>query len=114
MKKRVSSQERLQRMALEAELTAKEKAEEKGKKKKVKKKTGKTAKKSTTTRARKTVASSPRMKMAWKVFNAQGKEVAAFPYPKKDEADAKAVALTARSKKEHRVRPVKVPIDEAI
>ncbi len=113
MKKRVSSQERLQRMALEAELTAKEKAEEKGKKK-VKKKTGKTAGKSTTTRARKTVASSPRMKMAWKVFNAQGKEVAAFPYPKKDEADAKAVGLTARSKKEHRVRPVKVPIDEAI
>jgi hypothetical protein len=50
------------------------------------------------------------MKFVWKVFNNNCKEVACFPYPEKDEADARATKLTQKTGKEHFVNSVKVPM----
>ena len=54
------------------------------------------------------------MKIIWRVLDPNSKAVAAFPYPKKDDADAKAAALSKRHDKEYRVRPVKVPLNTEV
>ena len=95
MAKRVSNKERVQRAALEAELTAKDKAEKKKTTKKTAKKTTKKATKKVTKKAaprKKAAASSGgALKVVWKVFDPASKEVGAFPYPQKDKAEERAV-----------------------
>jgi hypothetical protein len=105
----MSSKERLQRLALEAELTAKEKAE----KKKVKavgtaaeEPSGKVA-----PARKKAVAAPKRQKLVWKVFNASYKEVGVFPYPQKAEADAMCTKLQDKSGQPHFVNAVSVPME---
>ncbi len=107
MAKRASNKQRVQRMALEAELTAEEKT-----KKKKKKKVKSTKKKTTARKLPK--ASSAGMKMVWKVIDPNYKTIATFPYPKKDDAEAKCEALTKRTGKDYRVRGVKVPLDQVV
>ncbi len=106
MAKRPSNKERVQRKALEAQLTAKDKAEKKVKKK--------TTKKTTASRKKVVAASGDRMKYVWKVFNTKLKEVAAFPYAQRDKADAKAAHLSKLHGQEHEVRGVKVPLNQVI
>ncbi len=99
---------------MENAATDKEKVEKKEVKKTTKKtaKT-KTAKKKTTgTATKKSAATAKRLRIVWTVFDDRLKEVASFPYPKKDEADKKAAALTKKSGKDHVVRPNKVPMED--
>ena len=125
MAKRASNRERVQRMALEAELTAKDQAKKKAAKKSTTKKSTtkksttkkSTTKKSTTrktTTQRATAASGERLKLVWKIFDSKSKVVAVFPYPQKDAAAAKAEQLAKKSGKEYRVNGVKVPLDEVV
>ena len=118
MAKRPSNKERVQRKALEADLTAKERSDKKTtkatKSTKTSKKTTKTTKKTATRRKKVTAASGDRMKMIWKVFNAKLKAVAAFPYAQRDKADAKAAAMSKSSGLDHEVRGVKVPLSEDV
>ena len=101
MVKRVSSKERLQQMAEEAEAGEELKVEEK-------------MKKATTT---KKVAKSviKREKVVWKIFDASYKEVACFPYSEKDEAFAK---LEERKQKKITtsffINEVKVPMEDDV
>jgi hypothetical protein len=101
MVKRVSSKERLQQMAEEAEAGEELKVEEK-------------MKKATTT---KKVAKSviKREKVVWKIFDASYKEVACFPYSEKDEAFAK---LEERKQKKSTtsffINEVKVPMEDDV
>ncbi|MHC4138730.1 MAG: hypothetical protein ACYSR1_02540 [Planctomycetota bacterium] len=101
MVKRVSSKERLQQMAEEAEAGEELKAEKK-------------KKKATTT---KKVAKSiiKREKVVWKIFDASYKEVACFPYAQKDDAFAK---LEERKQKKSTVNyfinEVKVPMEDDV
>ncbi len=118
MAKRVSNKERVQRAALEAELTAKEDAE---KKKVTKKSTKKAAKKTTkkvakkaTTRKKTAASSGGALKVVWKVFDPASKEVGVFPYPLIAKAEEWSAHLNLRSGKEYRVRGVKIPLDEVI
>ena len=53
-----------------------------------------------------------RMKVVWGVFNNSNQRVAAYPYPKRKDADEHAARLTADKKSTHFVQPVKEPIDE--
>ena len=105
MAKRLSNRERVQRSAVEAELTAKEKSEKKTTKGKVKKKAKAKGAKST---------SNGRIKLVWKIFDERLREVGVFPYPQKAEAEEKAARLAKKSGKEYRVRGVKIPLDEVI
>ncbi len=99
MVKRMTSKERIQQMAEEAEAGEELKAEKK-------------KKKATTTRK---VAKSiiKREKVVWKIFDASYKEVACFPYAQKDEAFAK---LEERKLKKSTVNffinEVKVPMED--
>ena len=100
MVKRVSSKERLQQMAEEAEAGEELKVEKK--------------KKATTT---KRVAKSviKREKVVWKIFDASYKEIACFPYSEKDEAFAK---LEERKQKKSTtsffINEVKVPMEDDV
>jgi hypothetical protein len=101
MVKRMTSKERIQQMAEEAEAGEELKAEKK-------------KKKATTTRK---VAKSiiKREKVVWKIFDAGYKEVACFPYAQKDEAFAK---LEERKLKKSTVNffinEVKVPMEDDV
>jgi hypothetical protein len=101
MVKRMTSKERLQQMAEEAEAGEELKAEKK-------------KKKATTT---KKVAKSiiKREKVVWKIFDASYKEVACFPYAQKDDAFAK---LEERKLKKSTVNffinEVKVPMEDDV
>ncbi len=101
MVKRMTSKERIQQMAEEAEAGEEVKAEKK-------------KKKATTTRK---VAKSiiKREKVVWKIFDAGYKEVACFPYAQKDEAFAK---LEERKLKKSTVNffinEVKVPMEDDV
>ena len=101
MVNRVSSKERLQQMAEEAAAGEELKAEKKKKKATTVKKTAKSIIK--------------REKVVWKVFDASYKEVACFPYSKKDEAFAK---LEERKQKKSGttffINEVKVPMEEDV
>ena len=102
MFKKMTSKERMQQMAEEAAAGEEVKAEKK-------KKT--TTKKTTTKKASKTLIK--REKVVWKVFDANYKEVACFPYSQKDEAFAK---LDERKQKKSTVNyfinEVKVPMED--
>ena len=97
MVKRMTSKERLQQMAEEAAAGEEVKAEKK--------------KKTTTKKAAKSIIK--REKVVWKVFDANYKEVACFPYAQKDEAFAK---LDERKQKKSTVNffinEVKVPMED--
>lgn len=99
MARRFSGRELRERLALEAELTAKEKAE----KQQLREQKPRSSKSP--------AAASPtgRSKMVWQVVDPGLREVATFPFPQGDEARAKAAELTARLGREHKVRSVKVP-----
>ena len=101
MAKRASNRERIARRAAEAKISAEEKT---AAKKTVKKKAG------TVRSRRKKADPAKRMKFVWKVFNDNFKEVACFPYPEKEAADAKAAQLTKKTGKEHFVNSIKVPM----
>ena len=101
MVKRVSSKERLQQMAEEAEAGEELKAEKKKKKATTTRKTAKSIIK--------------REKVVWKIFDAGYKEIACFPYAEKDEAFAK---LEERKQKKSTVNffinEVKVPMEDDV
>lgn len=98
MVKKMTSKERIQQMAEEAAAGGEVKAEKK-------------KKKTTTKKAAKSVIK--REKVVWKVFDANYKEVACFPYAQKDEAFAK---LDERKQKKSAVNyfinEVKVPMED--
>ena len=102
MVKRVSSKERLQQMAEEAEAGEELKAEKK-------------AKKTTTTKKKVAKSIIKREKVVWKIFDASYKEVACFPYAQKDDAFAK---LEERKQKKSTVNffinEVKVPMEDDV
>ncbi len=97
MVKRMTSKERIQQMVEEAAAGEEVKAEKK--------------KKTTTKKAAKSIIK--REKVVWKVFDANYKEVACFPYAQKDEAFAK---LDERKQKKSTVNyfinEVKVPMED--
>ena len=96
MVKRMTSKEKIMKMAEEA-VAGKEKKAEK--------------KKKTTTRKKK-VETIKRYKAVWKVFDAGYKEVACFPYSEKDEAHTKAKDLTKKKNNNHFVNEIKVLIKD--
>mgnify|MGYP000868178192 FL=1 len=105
MAKRLSNRQRIERMAEEATIEAEDKeqgAEEKEPKTRVRKASG----------SRKTAPKPKRMKLVWKVVDANSKEIASFPYPAKDEAEARASALSEKTGKTHRVDSVRVPMED--
>ncbi len=96
MVKRMTSKERILRLAQDAAA---------GKEKKTEKK------KKATTRKKK-VETIKRHKAVWKVFDAGYKEVACFPYSEKDEANAKAKDLTKKKNNNYFVNEIKVPMKD--
>ena len=95
---RMSSRERLERMAEEASI----KAEEKESKPEVRK----------ASRSRKTAPKQKRMKFVWSVVGENSKEIASFPYPAKSEAEARAAELSEKTGKAHTVNCVRVPMGD--
>ncbi|MCP4269849.1 MAG: hypothetical protein GY777_30465 [Candidatus Brocadiaceae bacterium] len=96
---RITSKERIQKMADEAAAGEEAKAE---KKKAAPKK-----------RATKKSVAAKRYKAVWKVLDAGYKEVACFPYSEKDEAFAKAEKLNQKKgNNNYFVNEIKVPMDE--
>jgi hypothetical protein len=61
-------------------------------------------------RARKTAPKPKRMKFIWTIVDEKAKEIASFPYPAKDEAQAQAAALSEKTGKAHTVNQVRVPM----
>ncbi|MBI1852005.1 MAG: hypothetical protein HYR85_16830 [Planctomycetes bacterium] len=109
----MSNKERIERLAAEAQASAKEK-KEKGSKKADKPEKGATpaaAEKTGEPRTRKSARTPRAMKIVWKVFNATGKEVGVFPYPNRAEADAHAATLAAKNGVHHFVEAAKVPME---
>ncbi len=96
---RITSKERLQQMAEEAEAAE----EAKAKKKKV----------ATKKAATKKSATIKRYKAVWKVLDASYKEVACFPYSEKEEAYEKSVKLNQKKgNNSYFVNESKVSMDE--
>ncbi len=113
MAKRMSNKERIQRKSAEAEATAVEKEKKKAASKAAKPKAASARPVGTRREKHGAASASPattRLKLVWKVFNANGKEVAVFPYPEKTEADAMAQKLSQKSGSPHFVNGVKVPL----
>ena len=106
---RMSSRDRIERLAAEADIAAREKSEAARERAETK---TKSATKSTKKKAG-SVASASRQKVVWKIFNVNYKEVAVFPYAQKQDADAMAAKLTTESGQSHFVNSVKVPLEEA-
>lgn len=105
MAKRLSNRQRIERMAEEASIEAEDKeqdAEDKEPKPRVRKASS----------SRKTTPKPKRVKLIWRVVDANSKEIASFPYPAKDEADARASALSEKTGKTHRVDSVRVPMGD--
>src|SRR5512146_902083 len=98
MARRMSSRERLERMAEEASIEA----EEKESKPVVRKASG----------SRKTAPKPKRMKFVWSVVDANSKEIASYPYPAKGEAEAQAAELSEKTGKAHTVNCVRVPMED--
>ena len=100
MVKRMTSKERLQQMAEEAAAGEEAKAEKK-------------KKKATTTTKKAAKSIIKREKVVWKIFDANYKEIACFPYAQKNEAFAK---LDERKQKKSTVNyfinEVKVPMED--
>jgi hypothetical protein len=92
-------------MAEEASIEAEDKeqpAEDKEPKTRVRKASG----------SKKAAPKEKRMKFVWKVVDANAKEIASFPYPAKDEAQARASALSEKTGKTHMVDSVRVPMED--
>ncbi|MHC4946500.1 MAG: hypothetical protein ACYTG7_26105 [Planctomycetota bacterium] len=102
MAKRMSNKARIQQKAEEAAAADEEKTKKKVTKKKVTKKKV----------SKKTPKAGQRMKVVWKVFNANYKEVGCFPYPEKKKAFKMAEDLEKKNKGKHFVNAVQVPMDE--
>ncbi len=97
MAKKATSKERIQQLAEEAVAGKEVKAEK--------------AKKKTTKKATKTVTK--REKVVWKVFDANYREVASFPYSQKDEAFAKLEERKLKkSTVNYFINEVKVPMED--
>ena len=99
MAKRMSNKARIEQKAAEAAASD----EAKVAKKKVAKK--KVAKKKV---SKKAAAAAAPLKVVWKVFNSNYKEVGCFPYPEKKKAYKMAEDLEKKKKGEHFVNAVKV------
>ncbi len=96
---RITSKERIQRMADEAAAGEEVKAEKK--------------KTPTRKRATKKSVAAKRYKAVWKVLDPSYKEVGCFPYSEKDEAYAKVDKLNQKKgNNNYFVNEVKVPMDE--
>ncbi|MGE5296612.1 MAG: hypothetical protein ACM3VT_17465 [Solirubrobacterales bacterium] len=105
MAKRLSNRQRIERMAEEASVEAEEKeqgAEEKEPKPRVRKASS----------SRKAAPKPIRMKIVWKVLDDKSKEIAVFPYPKEDEAKARAAELSEKTGKTHTVDRARVPMGD--
>jgi hypothetical protein len=63
-------------------------------------------------RSKKAAPKEKRMKFVWSVVDANSKEIASFPYPAKDEAEARASELSEKTGKAHKVNPVRVPMED--
>jgi hypothetical protein len=98
MAKGLSNRERIERMAEEASM----KVEDQEPKTEVRK----------VPRSRKTSPIQKRMKFIWKVFDANSKEVASFPYQAESEAQARASELSKKTGKMHTVNRVRVPMGD--
>lgn len=103
MAKRMSNKARIQQKAAEAAASDEEKVAKKVARKKVTKK--KVAKKKV---SKKAAAAAAPLKVVWKVFNSNYKEVGCFPYPEKKKAYKMAEDLEKKNKGEHFVNAVKV------
>lgn len=93
----MSSKDRIRQMADEAAAGEKEKVEKKNK--------------TTTPRKKTAAATTNRRKIVWKVFDANYKEIACFPYPEKEKAYSTAEDLTIKKGKNHFVNNVNVPME---
>ncbi|MCA8960536.1 MAG: hypothetical protein KDC38_08485 [Planctomycetes bacterium] len=100
-----SNRERIERLALEAELRAKEKAEEAAER--TARPGGDRA--STKRTSAKTPAAGGRMKIVWSVLDPGYRVVESFPFPRKSDAEKRARELSESTGKEHFVREQKVP-----
>ena len=103
MTKRMSNKSRIQQKAEEAAADD----EKKTSKKKVAKKKVPKQKVS-----RKTAMAGRRLKVVWKVFTTNYKEVGCFPYPEKKKAFKMVEDLDKKNKGTHFVNAVTVPMDE--
>jgi hypothetical protein len=99
MAKRLSNKQRIERMAEEVAIEA----EEKEAKPVVRKASS----------SRKTAPKPKRMKFVWSVVDANSKEIASYPYPAKDEAEARAAELSEKTGKTHTVNCVRVPMEDS-
>ena len=95
MTNRMSSKERIRRMADDAAVKEEQKAEMK----------------TTTSSSKKKAAISKSNKIVWKVFDVGYKEIACFPFPEKEKAYAAAEDLSRKSKKNYFVNEVSVPME---
>jgi len=105
MAKRLSNRQRIERMAEEASIKAKDKeqdAEDTEPKPRARKASS----------SRKTAPKQKRIKLIWRVVDANSKEIASFPYPAKDEAQARASELSEKTGKTHTVNSVRVPMED--
>ena len=111
MAKRLSNRQRIERMAEEASIEAEDKeqaAEDKEQGPRIRNQ-NRVRKAS---RSRKTAPKQKRMKFIWSVVDANSKEIASFPYPAKDEAEARASELSEKTGKSHTVNAVRVPMED--
>ena len=98
MPKRLSNKQRMERMAEEASMKAKEKEAKTSSRK---------------APASKKAAPRPqRMKFIWQVINENSKAIADFPYREKDAAEARAAELSETKGKTHSVNRVRVPMED--
>ena len=98
MAKRLSNRQRMERMAEEASIPA----EDKEPKTPVRKASG----------SRKAAPRPRRMKFVWSVVDANAREIASFPYPGKDAAEARAAELSEKTGKAYTVNCVRVPMGD--
>jgi len=103
MAKRLSNRQRIERMAEGASIEAEEReqdAEEKEPKTRVRKASG----------SKKAAPKPKRMKLIWTVVDANYKVIASFLYPARAEAEARALELSEKTGKPHRVESARVPM----
>ena len=95
MTNRMSSKERIRQMADEAAIKEEQKAEKRTK----------------TSTGKKETVTIKQNKIVWKVFESGYKEIACFPFSKKENAYATAEDLSKKSNKNYFVKDVSVPME---
>lgn len=95
MAHKFSNRERIHRRALEAEISKREREPEAG---------------SEAGATRRPGGGAGRVKLVWRVYGPQHKEVATFAFKDRDQADAEAARLTEKLGKPHVVKSVRVPV----